>query len=146
MQRCNPPRFKTYRRTKGSGNRAIPYFEGFTTAAISWNQSERSLFYGTKNEWSVIATLQKPVAWLRFLFFQFRGRGVCFIAGDVKRGGRGIQGAWKGSAGVALWRPHCRQFATESMQAIFLLLGGREAAHGQIRGFIGAGLKRGICR
>ncbi|RKJ87136.1 hypothetical protein D7Y41_19140 [Anaerotruncus sp. 1XD22-93] len=84
MQRCNPPRFKTYRRTKGSGNRAIPYFEGFTTAAISWNQSERSLFYGTKNEWSVIATLQKPVAWLRFLFFQFRGRGVCFIAGDVK--------------------------------------------------------------
>ncbi|RKJ75771.1 hypothetical protein D7Y41_32790 [Anaerotruncus sp. 1XD22-93] len=91
------------------------------------------------------ATLQKPVAWLRFLFFQFRGRGVCFIAGDVKRGGRGIQGAWKGSAGVALWRPHCRQFATESMQAIFLLLGGREAAHGQIRGFIEACRKRELC-
>ena len=27
MQRCNPPQFKTYRRTKGSGNPAIPYFE-----------------------------------------------------------------------------------------------------------------------
>lgn len=41
-------------------NPAIPYFEGFTTAAICWNQSERSLFHGTKNEWSIIATLQKP--------------------------------------------------------------------------------------
>ena len=59
MERCNPPRFKTNRRTKGSGNPAIPYFEGFTTAAICQDQSERSLPHGTKNEWSVIATLQK---------------------------------------------------------------------------------------
>ena len=59
MQRCNPPRFKTNRRTKGSGNHVIPYFEGFTTAAICQDQSERSVFHGTKNEWSVIATLQK---------------------------------------------------------------------------------------
>ncbi len=37
MERCNPPRFKTNRRTKGSGNHAIPYFMGFTTAAIYQN-------------------------------------------------------------------------------------------------------------
>lgn len=59
MERCNPPRFKTNRQKKGSGNPAIPYFECFTTAAICQNQSERSVFYGTKNQWSVIATLQK---------------------------------------------------------------------------------------
>lgn len=58
MQRCNPPRFKTNRWTKGNGIRQHRYFEGFTTAAICQNQSERSLFHGTKNEWSVIATLQ----------------------------------------------------------------------------------------
>lgn len=50
----------TNRRTKGSGNHAIPYFMGFTTAVICQNQSERLLFHGTKNEWNVIATLHKP--------------------------------------------------------------------------------------
>lgn len=60
MQRCNPSWFKTYRRTKGSGNHVIPYFEGFTTAAICQDQSERSLFHGTKTNGTLIATLQKP--------------------------------------------------------------------------------------
>lgn len=54
MQRCNPPRFKTNRRTKGSGNHAIPYFEGFTTAAICQNQSERSPFHGTKTNGTLL--------------------------------------------------------------------------------------------
>lgn len=60
IQRCNPPRLKANRRTRGSGNHAIPYFEGFTTAAICWNQSERSPFHGTKTNGTLIATLQKP--------------------------------------------------------------------------------------
>ena len=60
IQRCNPPRLKANRRTRGSGNHAIPYFEGFTTAAICWNQSERSPFHGTKTNVTLIATLQKP--------------------------------------------------------------------------------------
>lgn len=60
IERCNPPRFKTYRRTKGSGNHVIPYFEGFTTAAICQDQSERSLFHETKTNGTLIATLQKP--------------------------------------------------------------------------------------
>ncbi len=60
MQRCNPPRLKTNRRTRGSGNHTIPYFEGFTTAAICWDQSERSPFHGTKTNGTLIATLQKP--------------------------------------------------------------------------------------
>lgn len=33
------------------------YFEGFITAAFCQNQSERSLFPGTKNECNIIATL-----------------------------------------------------------------------------------------
>ena len=59
IERCNPPRFKTYRRTKGSGNHVIPYFEGFTTAAICQDQSERSLFHETKTNGTLIATLHK---------------------------------------------------------------------------------------
>ena len=92
MQRCNPPRFKTNRRTRGSRNHVIPYFEGFTIAAICWNQSERSPFRKMKNERCIIATLQKPegslwhTEWLHIAIF---GEGTIIFMLGMERGQHG---------------------------------------------------------
>ena len=89
MQRCNLPRFKTNRRTRGSGNHAIPYFEGFTTAAVCQNQSGRSPFRGTKTNGTLIAALQKPEGGLRHT----EGRQIAdfgtFLCQEWKQGSTG---------------------------------------------------------
>lgn len=92
MQRCNPPRFKTNRRTRGSRNHVIPYFEGFTIAAICQDQSERSLFHGTENEWNVNCNVAKAggqsVAHGVAPYCYFWGRDDNFYARHGKRAAR----------------------------------------------------------
>lgn len=92
MQRCNLPRFKTNRRTRGSGNHAIPYFEGFTTAAVCQNQSGRSPFRGTKTNGTLIAALQKPEGGLRHT----EGRQIADFGAETifyaKNGNRAVRG------------------------------------------------------
>ena len=54
MEHCNSLWFKINRWMKGSGTRQHRYFECFIAAAIHCNQSERSLFHGTKTNGTLL--------------------------------------------------------------------------------------------